>query len=276
MAQITIDRYDDVVGADLVRYARRFEIRVTWPQILLSAITIGRANWRDVTQFGFASGFDIAQRVSILLANVRVKNIHGKDRFQRTDRFDASDPTEKTADLYRLGLAFAGLIASREYDVRWLMHLDVYFERYGVKLGGRSRPDLFGQDRSGDWAVIEAKARSSPVNDDLRKSAKKQCRRVLDINGVQPRARAGIISWFDREGILNADLVDPALPSEDALPMKFSLDWFVAYYYARFIRLLNEHGHDVAELTVDGQRFTVAQVASSTLEIGVLRADPRS
>lgn len=268
MAHVELHHYAEPPGAAHLQYLRTADIHVAWPDLLLAAITIGRASWHDVVRFGFTSFFDIVGRVSVLLSNLSVREAHGQARFSRTDKFHASDTSEKMADSYRIGLAFAGLVTTRIYDVRWVMHLDVYVERYGITLSGRSRPDLFGQDVSGHWAVVEAKGRSSPPDDSLRVSAKQQCQRILDINGVPPRTRAGIITWFDRDDLLHSDVVDPTLPSEDALSIKFSVDWFVAHYYARFVHFLSERDSQIIDIA--GHSFRVSRVPDSALEIGLL------
>jgi hypothetical protein len=245
-------------------------LQVTWSQILLSAIKVGHASWRDMVRYGFQSYCDILQRATSLYATLQTKESYNRIYFTRTDLFHVSDPSEKNYYSYRIGLAFAGLIAGRHYRVRWPMHLDVYCRDRGVTFRGRSRPDLFGQDDEGQWTIIEAKCRSSETNNKDRIKAKEQSQRVLDIGGVAPRNRAATITWFDSSDFLHVDVIDPPAPSENAIPLTFSLDWFIANYYAPFVRFLIEQSSSAREITILDQKFIVAPIPSSPLEVGLL------
>lgn len=267
--QIELHHYDESGPEGAVRHQRSTTIAISRIQLLLSAITVGRANWQDISRFGLSSYFDIVQRVSQLLSNIETADLNHQLRLTRTERFHASDTSEKLAYSYWLGLAIAGLVASRLYGVRWLMHLDVYFKQHYVVLRGRSRPDLFGQTQSGSWVVVEAKGRSSGVDDEVRAQAKEQCRRILSINGATPSTLAGIISWFDRDDILNVDVVDPAFPTEDAIPLDFDPDWFVTWYYAPFASFLSDETTRREEIILHDRQFLIAHIPGSSFKVGL-------
>jgi hypothetical protein len=81
----------------------------------------------------------------------------------RSDAFKDLDPLEKAAVTYFLGLAVAKLLAARLLSVPWLVHLDRVVHTLGIRLSGRSRPDLIGYGHSRGWIVVEAKGRSSKL-----------------------------------------------------------------------------------------------------------------
>jgi hypothetical protein len=59
------------------------------------------------------------------------------------------------------------LFCGMELAVSHLMHIDRYFQQYGLQFTGRKRADLFGLSPNG-WVVAEAKGRSRTMASDLR------------------------------------------------------------------------------------------------------------
>ena len=92
---------------------------MTWPEVVHAAITVGRANWRDVFRHGLYSKYEMLYRASMIYANLRAY----RGRIAATSAFLALDPSEKSAVTYFLGLTFAKLIATRLLAIEWLLHL---------------------------------------------------------------------------------------------------------------------------------------------------------
>ena len=94
-------------------------------ELVRSAVSVGRASWRHVFQFGISSIFEIGYRGCLIYANLKQDGPH----LLRSDAYVALDPSEKSAVSYFLGLTSAKLMSERYLEVPWLMHLDVYQPR---------------------------------------------------------------------------------------------------------------------------------------------------
>ena len=167
----------------------------SWDDVLWAAITIGRPNTAYVFQHGEASIHEALFRLS--LVRMALEQVPFSDRLHRTDAFRALDPTEKGAVSYFLGMAVCKLFASRMLRAPWLLHLDVFRDQLDpATLGGRSRPDLVGQDANGAWHAFETKGRSSvPSSEDQRK-AKAQAQRLVSVNGLACSLHIGSFAFF--------------------------------------------------------------------------------
>ena len=162
---------------------------ITWSELVWAAITVGRAGMRDVLQFGTYSGFEIIYRTALLYANLTETPC---EHLARSDAYDGLDPSEKGAVSYFLGLSASKLFAGRCLNVPWLLHLDVYRTQLSAVLKkGRSKPDLVGQDCSGNWIVIESKGRTNGFDDKALDKAKKQSRKVRTISGTASQIPCG-------------------------------------------------------------------------------------
>ena len=173
-------------------------LQTSWNQILWAAITIGRPNTAHVFQHGKSSYYEAVFRLSL----VRMALAHGGSNgpVRRTDAFRFLDPTEKGAVSYFLGMAICKLFASRLLNTPWLLHLDVFRNQLNpVALGGRSRPDLIGQDHIGAWHAFESKGRSSVPNSDDKNKAKIQAQRLVFVNSKRCSLNIGAISYFKND-----------------------------------------------------------------------------
>jgi hypothetical protein len=222
-----------------------------WVDLVSGAITVGRRSRFDVFQFGFASMMEVVWRAALLRANLalgREARYSPRAQFERSPAFWALDGSEKGAVTYFLGLALAKLAAERHWDVPWVLHLDVYSRPTGpygrpvnvvLQGAGRRRPDLIGQSPSGDWLVLEAKGRTGHVDDKLRRDSKEQTRLISTINGRSPKWRIASIGSF-RGGALAVDLIDPADPVPDAVPLDLPHEDFLRTYYALTLGLVRD------------------------------------
>ena len=158
--------------------AGRGDLQTGWGDLLWAALTVGRPNTAYVLAHGDASYHEALFRLS--LVRMALEQRPFSRSLQRTDAFRSLDPTEKGAVSYFLGMAFCKLFASRFLHTTWLLHLDVFRDQLGpALLGGRSRPDLVGQDVKGAWHAFECKGRSSAPNVEDRRKAKAQAQRLV-------------------------------------------------------------------------------------------------
>jgi len=119
---------------------------------------------------------------------------------KRTDAFRSLDPTEKGAVSYFLGMTVCKLFASSFLRTTWLLHLDVFRRQLPPDLlGGRSRPDLIGEDDKGAWCAFECKGRSSVPNAQDRSKAKTQAQRLVRVGSKNCSLHIGAISFFRHE-----------------------------------------------------------------------------
>src|SRR5207249_1860365 len=97
---------------------------------------------------------------------------------------------------YFLGMTFCKLFCAELLDAPWLLHLDVFRPQLNPVLTGRSRPDLVGQNGTGDWIALESKGRVSIPNKQARVKAKDQALRLVGISGSPPVLHIGAITYF--------------------------------------------------------------------------------
>jgi hypothetical protein len=131
--------------------------------------TTGRAPG-DAAGHGWTSVFEWLHRVALMPAYLRRRR---DGRITRSDLARELDRSEKVALSYAVGQAMTGIFATQLLDVRFLMHVDRYGGSYQLVVppNTKSRPDPFGQRRTGGWVVAEAKGRSTPIDADLKEDA---------------------------------------------------------------------------------------------------------
>ena len=160
------------------KFSGKSIMQITSSDLLLSAITVGRASYLDVFKFGKHSIYEIVYRCHIILANLRVTS----NSIIKSPAFTNLDPSEKASITFSLGLTLTNLFASKLLNVPWLLHLDVY-SNYLASIGskvnlinGNSRPDLIGLDNKGNWLIFESKGRSG--KSDARTRARAACQKT--------------------------------------------------------------------------------------------------
>ena len=220
------------------------QLNFNWSDLLWAAITIGRPNTAYVFQHGSASFHEALFRISLI--KMALKQIPFSPRLNRTDAYRALDPTEKGAVSYFLGMAVCKLFASRLLNAPWLLHLDVFRDQLNpATLGGRSRPDLVGQDISGAWHAFETKGRSSAPTSQDETKAKAQAQRLVSVNGSHCSLHIGSFAFF-RQDELEFYWRDPEPEEPEKLePIQITVkedDW--ANYYAPALALVSGRGSD--------------------------------
>lgn len=131
---------------------------------------------------------------------------------------------------YALGMVFCKLFAHRLLNTHWLLHLDVFKDQLNPELlTGKSRPDLVGQDDTGDWHSFESKGRSSAPNDDAKQKAKQQAQRLVRVDGQDCLLHIGAISFFRGE-TLEFYWRDPDPIKEEPFEVRLPEDAWKHYY----------------------------------------------
>jgi hypothetical protein len=178
----------------------RRDVSFSLREILHAASTVGHPDWITVLGGGSVPAIaELVWKTSICIMTLQADPGMWWHRpfYRVTDRFLGLDPSEKRGATYQLGLTLTKAYARRYLGVRWLMHLDVYWNRLSPVLQpGLSRPDLVGVDAYGNWVVFESKGRVSTPGTRARAKAKGQAGRVISVNGTTPALRASVFSYF--------------------------------------------------------------------------------
>jgi hypothetical protein len=210
-----------------------------WDDILWAAMTVGRPNRYYVFRHGDASAYEAVFRVSLTRMTLQQSGPRST-RLQRTEAYRTLDPTEKGAVSYFLGLTMCKLFAAKLLDTPWLLHLDVYGDRYRPLLVGRSRPDLFGlSTTSRAWTAFECKGRGTRPDGDTKRKAKEQARRLKEIGGARCRLHVSAFTYFERDR-LNFYWADPPAGGEPIEIFPQDEDW--QHYYLPVVNLFRARG----------------------------------
>lgn len=180
-------------------------LSTTWGELLWAALTIGRPSAYHVFRHGPASFHEAIFRLALVRMAVE-QNFDGSLRC--TNAYAALDPTEKGMVSYFLGMVLCKLFAYRLLQTPWLLHLDVFRDQLNAFPFGRSRPDLVGQDMSGNWHAFESKGRSSVPSAVDKGNAKTQAQRLVSVGGRQCSLHVGALSFF-RGNVLQFYWRDP-------------------------------------------------------------------
>ena len=231
-----------------------------------AALTIGRPNFQYVFRHGMASIYEAVFRVSLVRMALEQAGPQAY-RLRRTAAARTLDPSEKGAINYFLGLTICKLFAHKMLDAPWMLHLDVFRPQLNVVLTGRSRPDLIGQTRAGDWVAFECKGRIRAPDASAKNRAKEQAQRVVSVNGTTPSLNVGGIAYFRRE-VLKFFWRDPSPErSEVKRPLEVHVEpsaW--SYYYRPILHLIQSQPNQLARMS---QEEVMMPIEDLDLQIGV-------
>ena len=178
-------------------------LSLTWDEVIWATMTVGKAR-RDVLRHGRYSSADLVHRIACRYAYFDIRG----GQMVRSPAFKTMDPSEEAIASSYLGMAMAKLYADKVLGIPWLMHISRYEAAWAVKYGASAkRPDLFGCNPAGDWAVAEAKGRDR-VTGAFVTEQQEQKSSVATINGAAPTHRYGAATRF-QEGRLALRIVDP-------------------------------------------------------------------
>lgn len=208
------------------------QIDVTWFDIIWAAVSVGKIDLNDMLGHSHFSIDEFRYRMFIVRANLWESGNY----IYRSPAYDSLDPTEKGAISYFMGMTFGKLIGLFLFNVPWLVHLYKLTPSSIGTLPGRSRPDLVGRDRSGDWIVLEAKGRSGGFDNPALDHAKHQVSQIRTINSQSPHLRvASELYFYDS---LNISIVDPEETIPESFDIEANQDLFETYYKP-FLSLLH-------------------------------------
>ena len=173
------------------------------------------------------------------------------------------DPSEKSAISYFLGLTSAKLFADQYLSVPWLMHLDVYKRSLRPSLVGQSKPDLVGLDALQRWIIMEAKGRSNEISTDLLSKAKKQTRKLRNLNGALPYLRIALGCHFTSD-VLHVDWEDPDEYEAIGSDLEISISRYLSSYYELFTALQMDR-----EQRISYDLFNTTYLEEADLTVGI-------
>jgi hypothetical protein len=250
-----------------------------WDDLLWASITVGKAQ-RDLMRFGRYSFAEILHRVACLHAYY---DIDKSNRLTLSPAFKNLDTTEMGVVSFYMGMTMAKLYADKVLGIPWMMHISRYEAAWAVQYGANTnRPDLFGCNDLGEWAVAEAKGRSR-VTTKLLIKMQQQKSAVASIQRVAPLHRYGSATRFEG-GRLALRVVDPPRQRRaHDLPID-SAAWLLDYYRP-IVDVLDQTGvHQEGETIVGtlpgtgieiGVSGTIAEVVRGSRERPFERPGPR-
>ena len=241
----------------------------TWAELVWSAISVGRAELLHLFRYGPFSAFEMVYRAAILYANLNQTNAN---RLRRSSAYDGLDPSEKSAISYFMGLTLSKLFADKLLDVPWLMHLDVYRAQLDpALLAGSSRPDLVGQNSSGQWIAIESKGRTNDFDQAALSRAKEQVESLSTIGGVAPTLRIALLAYFD-EGRLACAVDDPdehdKRDFKEIPDIPLTREKLIEGYYRPFREWVREAPNIEIE-EINNRRYRVGYMPEVDVSIGI-------
>ncbi|WP_394793857.1 hypothetical protein [Armatimonas sp.] len=146
-----------------------------------------------------------------------------KDDFALPIDYLQLDPTEKVNISFWSGMVFAALVADEYLKVSRLLHA-ASFKQGGhlttTGTAGRSLADFVGQDRDGNWHVVEAKTRQGTSSANARAKWKTQAETVDKIQGLTPSSRSYALT--NVESLYSVELVDPPASNSASTTITFS------------------------------------------------------
>lgn len=259
----SIDYIADSFPIPLAAVNGSHTLNVSWPFLIWSAISVGRAELIHIVQYGEYSLLEIVYRAAMIFANLRQDEA---GQIRRSEAYDGLDPSEKGAISYFVGLTMAKVFAQSTLNVPWLMHLDVYRDELKVALAGQSRPDLVGLTVDGKWVTIEAKGRTNSFKMGTLNNAKLQTQMLSTIKGEEPALRVGMVTHFG-DGRLQFRVSDPPIDEQQhRVDLPLTRAQLIEGYYRPFRTFLS-----TSEETVElkGERFRIAHADVTDLEVGL-------
>ncbi len=249
-------------------------LTLSWSQLEWAAISVGKKSLRHIHYHGTFSKHEIAYRTAIIYANLMQQG----NSIVRSSAYEGLDPSEKSAISYYLGMTLTKAFLEQELHVPYLMHVDVYRERFKVQFRGDLRPDLFGRDTKGNWIVAEAKGRTNGHSAKALDKAKAQAKQITSIDSAKPILRLGCVASF-KSGHLHLVADDPPADESETRQIDLSItaDEFMFDYYAPFRAMLEPSPDDLqgepAQLvTFKNQRIEALRFGPLDLVVGLVES----
>lgn len=100
----------------------------------------------------YYSEHEINFRISMIKAFLDLEG----EYLRRTENFVNLAPSEKVSVNYFTGNVLSNLLMMKKFDVRWLLHLDL-FEGEVNLIKGKKIPDFIGKKLNSSWNAVESK-----------------------------------------------------------------------------------------------------------------------
>lgn len=214
------------------------DLHCEWADIVWSAISVGKLGFSDLVAYQIYSYHDFLFRLHLIHANLQQLY---NNQIYRSSFYNSLDSSEKSAISYFLGMTFAKLLASSLLDTPWLVHIEKLKATHNLNITGRSRPDLVGRNKKGNWIIVEAKGRTNGFSKGTLDSAKAQTRKLRHISGELPEMRVATETYFS--GNLCVYLTDPDEYDMDAEDLFIEEQDYLMSYYGSFLNLVkNKEG----------------------------------
>jgi len=216
------------------------ELEFSEYDLILAAITVGRANRWAVIKHGPYSYYEMIYRTALIIANIQERH----DGFLvKSPAYKVLDPSEKSAVSYFLGLTITKLLCDKILGIPFLMHLEIYSEQIEQVYGpinyrrGKSRPDLIAINKELKPHIFECKGRSGNFDKESFKKAKNQASMVLSVDNVSPEINVGGMVYFNND-LLEFRWADPS-PNENSYKLNFlKMEDLVRDYYLPYVDLI--------------------------------------
>lgn len=151
------------------------------------------------------------------------------------------DQSEKANISYWIGMTFSALIADELLKVTHLVHASAFGRMRLARVNPISRrlADLVGQDPSGAWHIVEAKARQANPSKDDRNNWKDQAKTVSMIDGIPPVTCSYSLACIG--DTYSAELVDPSSEEQfRPISINFEKNAIINGYYKPIFDWLSE------------------------------------
>lgn len=207
-------------------------LTISWSDIIWASISVGKLDLADVFGHHIFSFREHQMKYYLVYANL----MQNSKAICRTTLYDSLDSTEKGSISYFVGMMCAKLVGTFLLGTPWLVHLEKLKKYYNIGVLGRHRPDLVGQDKQGNWVVVEAKGRTNAFSQNALNKAKQQTRSLRNISGQVPSLRVATESYFNSYSPPNLSMVicDPEEHDEQAEDATIDTAQLTSVYYRPF------------------------------------------
>jgi len=227
-------------------------------ELIHASYTVGKTSWEEVHSNPYYSEQEVNFRISMVKAFLNIEDLYIK----RSVNFEQLDPSEKVSINYFLGMVFSSLVMQKRFQVRWMIHLDL-FEGKKDYLVGNKRPDFIGKKLSSSWNLIEAKGVQVRKSSTIEK-AKEQLVNLVSIDGFHPDYKLISILYGKGEADLTIDIIDPVEKGD--IELETSGVDYVSDYYASVINILKKE-YSIKE--IKGRKFIVKDIKCNNLFLGL-------
>lgn len=184
---------------------RVHQVGVSWNKFMKFAITVGQPIFRAAFP---NTAWSVPLAIYKAFAVICALEFNNR-RIARTRLYKLLEQSEKANFSYWIGMAVAGISADHLLHVSRLFHAGAFKSAGFLTVDPNTNrlADLIGVDSSGDWHVIEAKARQYKPSVKDRQKWKTQTTTILDIHGSAPVTHSYSLASIGDS--LSAELVDP-------------------------------------------------------------------